>query len=87
MADNILLGWTKEPVIQSILAARSEENEPSFIISFYGEYCMQFFVDMETVTFSYALLIGDALSSTLCNSLNMGNDALAQSAIAIGRTT
>ena len=76
MADDILLGWTKEPVVQAILAARSEENETPPSLPFKGRDGMEFFVDMETIAFGYALLVGDGFACALGDGLDMGDDTL-----------
>ena len=37
---------------------------------------MEFFVDMETVAFGYALFVGDVVARALGDGLNMRDDAL-----------
>ena len=78
MADDVLLGGTKEPVVQSILAASGEESQkpPSISPLKGGGQNWEFFVDMETIAFGYALLVGDGFTCTLGNSLNMRDDTL-----------
>ena len=78
MADDILFGWTKEPIVQSVFAAGSEDNQayPRPLPKGKGGICMEFFVDMETVAFGYALFVCDSLTRALDDGLNMRDDAL-----------
>ena len=78
MADDILLGRTKQPIIQAILAAGSEENQkpPSISPLKGGGQNRKFFVNMETVAFGDTLLVGDSLSCAFCNGLDMRDDTL-----------
>ena len=71
-----MLGWTKDPVVQAIFAAGSEENETPPSLPFKGRDGMEFFVDMETVAFGYALFVGDVGARALDDGLNMRDDAL-----------
>ena len=76
MADDILFGWTKEPIVQSVFAAGSEDNKTPPNLPFKGRDSMEFFVDMETIAFGYALFVGDVGARALDDGLNMRDDAL-----------
>ena len=78
MADDILLGRTKQPIIQAILAAGSEENQkpPSISPLKGGGQNWKFFVNMETIAFGDTFFVGDSLSCALRDGLDMRDDAL-----------
>ena len=75
MANDIVLGWAKEPIIQPILATGSEEDKRRILVIGYWRL-VQFFVDMETIAFGYALFVGDCFASALNDGLNVRDDAL-----------
>ena len=75
MTNDILLGWTKEPIIQPILAAGGEEDKRRILVIGYWQL-VEFFVDMEAVAFGNALFVGNALACALGDSLNVRNDTL-----------
>ena len=77
MTDDILLGRTKEPVVQSVFAASGEENEypPSISPLKGGGQNWEFFVDMEAIAFGYAFFVSNRFASTLGDSLDMRDDS------------
>lgn len=78
MADDILLWRTKEPIVHAVFAAGSEENQkpPSISPLKGGGQNWKFLMDMETIAFGYALLVGDSSACTLCYGLDMRDDTL-----------
>ena len=78
MADDILLGRTKQPIIQAIFAAGSEENQkpPSISPLKGGGHNWKFFVNMETVAFGDTFFVGDSLACALRDGLDMRDDTL-----------
>ena len=76
MADDVLFWWAKDPVVQTIFAAGSEENETPPSLPFKGRDGVEFFVDMETIAFGYALLVGDGFTCALGDGLDMRDDTL-----------
>jgi hypothetical protein len=76
MANNVLLGWTKEPIIQPILATGGEEDKTPPNLPFKGRDSVEFFVDMEAVAFGNALFVGNTLACALGDSLHVRNDTL-----------
>ena len=76
MTDDILLGWTKYPVVQAIFAAGSEENETPPSLPLKGRDGVEFFVDMETITLGYALFVSNCFACALGDGLDMRDDTL-----------
>ena len=78
MADDVLLGRTKEPVVQSVFAASGEENEypPSISPLKGGGQNWEFFMDMETIAFGYAFFVSNRFACALGDGLNMRDDTL-----------
>ena len=75
MADDILLRWTKDPVVQAIFAAGSEENKIRVSVIGY-RISVKLLMDMETIAFGYALFVGNCFACTLSNRLDMRDDTL-----------
>ena len=75
MADDILLRWTKDPVVQAIFAAGSEENKIRVSVIGY-RISVKLLMDMETIAFGYALFVSNCFACALGNGLDMRDDTL-----------
>ena len=75
VANKVLLGWAKEPIVQTIFAASSEENKIRVSVIGY-RISVKLLMDMETIAFGYALFVGNCFACTLSNRLDMRDDTL-----------